>query len=88
MPGTQLVREKVRAGRVRLALVANDLTETGLDKVVPLLEGRNVPYAVRYDRVELGRAVGRSPLAVVGVVDAGFADRLKALLDDERREGF
>lgn len=88
MPGTQFVREKVRAGRVRFALVATDLTETGLDKVVPLLEGRNVPYSVRYDRVELGRAVGRSPLAVVGVVDAGFADRLKALLDDERREGF
>ena len=88
VPGTQLVREKVRAGRVRFALVAADLTETGLDKLVPLMEGRNVPYVVRYDRAELGRAVGRSPLAVVGVVDSGFAERLNALLDGEGREGF
>jgi ribosomal protein L7Ae-like RNA K-turn-binding protein len=86
--GTQLVREKVRSGGVRFALVAADLTETGRDKLVPLLESRNVNYVIRYDRVELGRAVGRSPLAAVGVVDRGFADRLNALLDGEQREGF
>lgn len=85
--GTQFVREQVRSGKVRLALVATDLTETGRDKLLPLLETRNVPFVLRYDRVELGRAVGRSPLAAVGVVDAGFAARLNALLDDERREG-
>ena len=88
MPGTQQVREKIRAGRVRFAVVAADLTETGRDKLVPLLDGRNVPYVVRYDRSELGRAVGRSPLAVVGVVDSGFAERLNALLDGEERDGF
>lgn len=88
VPGTQLVRERVRAGRVRFALVAADLTDTGRDKLLPLLEGRNVPYVVRYDRSELGRAVGRSPLAVVGVVDSGFAERLNALLEGEGREGF
>lgn len=86
--GTQLVREKVRAGRVRFALVAADLTDTGRDKLIPLLESRNVRFVIRYDRVELGRAVGRSPLAAVGVVDSGFADRLNALLDDGERERF
>lgn len=81
--GTQAVREKARAGGVRLALVASDLTATGRDKLVPLLEGREVPYVERYERAELGRAVGKSPLAAVGVVDSGFAERLKALLDEE-----
>ncbi|MFW5951968.1 MAG: L7Ae/L30e/S12e/Gadd45 family ribosomal protein [Gemmatimonadota bacterium] len=81
--GTQPVREKVRTGAVRFALVATDLTPTGRDKLLPLLEGRNVPFVVRYERVELGRAVGKSPLATVGVVDSGFAERLVALLDDE-----
>ena len=73
---------------VRFALVAADLTETGRDKLVPLLDGREVPYVVRFDRNTLGRAVGKSPLAAVGVVDSGFAERLKALLDGEEREGF
>ena len=80
VPGTGQVRDGVRAGRVRFVLVAADLTETGRDKLVPLLEGQGVPYLVRYPRAELGRAVGRSPLAAVGVVDPGLADRLRALL--------
>lgn len=47
---------------------------------MPVVEGRNVPYVVKYTRAELGGAVGRSPLAAVAVTDRGFADRLKALL--------
>jgi ribosomal protein L7Ae-like RNA K-turn-binding protein len=80
VPGTQQVREAVRAGRVRFALVAQDLTATGRDKVVPLLEGREVSYAVGYTRLALGQAVGRGPLAVVGVTDSGLARRLRVLL--------
>ena len=76
-----MVRDGVRAGRVRLALVARDLTETGRDKLVPLLEAREVPHSVKYDKKDLGRAVGKSPLAAVGVVDSGFAERLTALLE-------
>ena len=81
VPGTERVREGVRAGKIRFALVAADLTGTGRDKLVPMLEGRSVPFAERYDRAELGRAVGKSPLAAVGVTDRGFADRLAALLE-------
>lgn len=82
IPGTERVREGVRSGKVRLVVVAADLTGTGRDKLVPMVEGRRVPFVVRYDRVELGRAVGKSPLAAVGVTDRGFADRLSALLGD------
>lgn len=83
VPGTQQVREKVRAGRVRFAIVANDLTPTGRDKLVPLLEGRRVSFAIRYTREELGAAVGRGPLAAVGVTDGNMARRLQTLLSDE-----
>ena len=80
-PGTERVRELVRAGRASFVLVASDLTATGLDKLIPLLEGREVPYVVRYERSMLGAAVGRGPLAAVGVTEPGFAGRLQALLD-------
>lgn len=83
--GTGRVVTGVRGGDVAFALVANDLTETGRAKLIPLLEREAVPHAVRYTRVELGRAVGRSPLAAVGVADAGFGDRLAALLGDGER---
>jgi ribosomal protein L7Ae-like RNA K-turn-binding protein len=80
VPGTQQVRESVRAGRVRFVLVADDLTATGRDKLVPLLEAREVSYMVGYSRAELGDSVGRGPLAAVGVTDAGLARRLRTLL--------
>lgn len=81
MPGTERVQAAVRAGEARLVLIARDLTETGRDKLVPLVQGRDVPHATRFTRAELGAAVGRSALAAVAVTDRGFADRLKALLD-------
>jgi ribosomal protein L7Ae-like RNA K-turn-binding protein len=79
VPGTQLVRESVRAGRVHYVLVADDLTATGMDKLVPMLEAREVSYAMGYSRSVLGDAVGRGPLAAVGITDAGFARRLETL---------
>ncbi len=81
--GTERVREGVREGAVRFVVVAADLTATGREKLVPLLEGRGVPYTVRYDRARLGWAVGRSPRAAVGVEDAGLAARLESLLASE-----
>lgn len=81
VPGTERVRDAVRSDQALLVVVADDLTATGRDKLIPLLEGRNVPHVVRYTRAELGAAVGRGPLAAVAVTQPGFANRLKALLD-------
>lgn len=81
VPGTRQVVDGTRAGRVAFVLVASDLTATGRAKLVPVLEREGVPHAVQYTRAELGRAVGRSPLAAVGIVDPGFGDRLATLLE-------
>lgn len=82
VPGTGRVVAGVRAGEVVFAVVADDLTATGRAKLIPLLEREGVEYAVRFTRAQLGRAVGKSALAAVGVADAGFGDRLAALLGD------
>jgi ribosomal protein L7Ae-like RNA K-turn-binding protein len=82
--GTGQVVDGVRGGRVVFVVVAEDLTSTGRAKLIPLIEREGVRFAVRYTRAELGRAVGKSPLAAVGIADPGFGDRLAALLGDER----
>ena len=81
IPGTERVRESIRSGTACLVLMAEDLTDTGRDKLVPVMEGRGIPHLVRFTRAELGGAVGRGPLAAVAVTDRGIAERLKALLD-------
>jgi len=77
--GTERVRDAVRGGEVLFVIVAADVSDNSLDKLVPLLEKRGVPHVVRFDRAQLGDAVGKAPLSAVGLTDASFAARLKDL---------
>ena len=86
LPGTERVREAVRAGSMRLVIVAADASANSLDKLVPLLEKRRVPHVVRFDRAQLGDAVGKAPLSAVGLTDASFAARLQELIREEQAE--
>ena len=86
VPGTERVREAARAGTLRLAVMAADASENSRGKLLPLLTARGISHVIRYERNELGAAVGRGPLSAVGVLDAALADRLLALLH-ERGDG-
>ncbi|HSJ09144.1 MAG TPA: ribosomal L7Ae/L30e/S12e/Gadd45 family protein [Longimicrobiales bacterium] len=79
VPGTERVRLAARSGELRFAVIAADVSENSLDKLLPTLAARGISHVVRYDRGELGAAVGRGPLSAVGVLDAKLADRLQAL---------
>ncbi|HEX6940153.1 MAG TPA: ribosomal L7Ae/L30e/S12e/Gadd45 family protein [Longimicrobiales bacterium] len=83
VPGTERVREAARGGRLHLALVAADASANAKDKLLPLLEARGVPRLVSGSRAALGAAVGRAPLSAVGVTDASFAGRLRAVIEAE-----
>jgi ribosomal protein L7Ae-like RNA K-turn-binding protein len=82
IPGTDRVREAARAGTLRLAVMASDASENSRGKLLPLLIARGISHVIRFERNELGAAVGRGPLSAVGVVDAALADRLLALMGD------
>ena len=76
--GTDLVRRAVRAGKVRLAIVASDISENTSDKLRPLLEKQGVAVIEGPDRGDLGALVGHGPLRVVGVTEDAFAERMLA----------
>jgi ribosomal protein L7Ae-like RNA K-turn-binding protein len=87
VPGTERVREAARAGTLRLAVVALDASENSRGKLLPLLAARGISHVIRFERNELGAAVGRGPLGAVGVLDAALADRLRVLMGDEDSAG-
>jgi ribosomal protein L7Ae-like RNA K-turn-binding protein len=82
VPGTERVREAARAGTLRLAVMASDASENSRGKLLPLLTARGISHVIRYERNELGAAIGRGPLGAVGVVDTALADRLLTLMHD------
>jgi ribosomal protein L7Ae-like RNA K-turn-binding protein len=74
--GTVSVRQAVREARVHRVFLAEDAAPGQRQKLEPLLQARQVPSHILYSRVELGSAVGRSPVSAVGVTDLKLARRI------------
>ncbi|MEX2182585.1 MAG: ribosomal L7Ae/L30e/S12e/Gadd45 family protein [Gemmatimonadaceae bacterium] len=92
--GVERVRDAVKKGTVRVAVVAADASRHSLDKIVGLLEARHVPTLRVESAGDLGAAVGRETTAVVGVMDAQLAKGIlaavgttAALQSGSRRKG-
>ena len=82
VPGTERVREAARSGKLHFALVASDLSDNSRDKLLPLLDARQIPYAIVSDRDALGGAVGRAPLSALGITEKNLAGRVVRLLEE------
>lgn len=80
VPGTERVRAAASAGQLGYVIVATDASSNAHDKLLPMLERRAVPHAVKYERAVLGLAVGKAGLSAVGVVERGFARKLEELM--------
>lgn len=74
--GTESVRQAVREERVHRVFLAEDAAPGQRQKLEPLLQARSVPSHILFSRVELGSAVGRSPVSAVGITDSKLARRL------------
>ena len=71
--GAERVRLDAMKGAVHLAIVAADVSQHSLNKVVPLLRARRIEMIEWPSAAELGNAVGRESTAAVGIVDQGLA---------------
>jgi ribosomal protein L7Ae-like RNA K-turn-binding protein len=82
IPGTERVREAARSGQLHFALVASDLSDNSRDKLLPLLDARQIPYAIVSDRDALGGAVGRAPLSALGITERKLALRVREIIGE------
>lgn len=74
--GSRAVEESARAGCLKVAVLASDVSANTQKRVRGLLARSRVPVLELGDRNGLGGAVGKGPVAVVGVTDSGLASRL------------
>jgi ribosomal protein L7Ae-like RNA K-turn-binding protein len=82
IPGTDRVREAARSDALHFVLIASDLSDNSRDKLLPLLDARQVPYAIVSDRDALGGAVGRAPLSALGITEKKLARRVQQLIHE------
>jgi ribosomal protein L7Ae-like RNA K-turn-binding protein len=71
--GVDRVREAVKSGAVRVAVVADDASVHSREKVTRLLTARGVTTLRIGSAAALGQAAGKDTTAVIGVVDVQLA---------------
>jgi ribosomal protein L7Ae-like RNA K-turn-binding protein len=81
--GVNQVRRATERGRVRLALVAADVSHNSRDKVLPLLRACRVPVIELPSAARLGAAAGRPSTTAIGVTDAGLAQGIRESVDGQ-----
>lgn len=81
--GTRAVKEAADAGELRLLVLARDATDNALGRLRGALERSGAARLRCGTRADIGEALGRGPVAAVGVTDRSLADRIRTLAPDE-----
>jgi ribosomal protein L7Ae-like RNA K-turn-binding protein len=71
--GVQQARNAMQKGTVVLAIVADDASENGRAKVVPMIDAKRIERIGGVSAEALGDVVGKDATTVVVVLDAALA---------------
>lgn len=82
--GTRAVVEAAAGGELAAVVVARDATDNALDRLSGVLGRADLGAFEGPERGRLGEALGRERLVVVGVTEAGFAEKLAQWLPRHR----
>lgn len=74
--GIKIVREKVWNKEVKLTVIASDITEKNMDKIINDCKQKAVKYVVSENKERLGRIFGKNEISVIGILDENLANSL------------
>lgn len=79
--GEELVVKEIRSGKAKLVLLAEDASKNTEKKISDKCAYYQVPLKRVENRSLLGQAIGKEARVVVAVLDEGFSQKLRTLLD-------
>lgn len=78
--GFDATAEAICRGQVKLLVMATDISQNSLEKISKLIIEHKVPSISVLKSQDLGLALGREQLAIVGLTDSGLADKFTNIL--------
>ncbi len=72
--GTDATRRAIQDGSASLVLLARDASSVQQQKVLRLLEHREMPRVSVGSRADLGAAIGSAPVSAIAITEASFAE--------------
>ncbi|HEY4601595.1 MAG TPA: YlxQ family RNA-binding protein [Cerasibacillus sp.] len=79
--GEEAIIKDIQESRAKLVLLANDTGKQTKKKMTDKCHFYNVPLYVVDDRDTLSKAIGKTDRVAIAILDDGFANKLKTLLD-------
>lgn len=81
--GEELAVKEIQRGNAKLVILSEDASRNTEKKITDKAAFYQVPVRRVQNREILGQAIGKDARVVVAVTDAGFAKKLKMLIDGE-----
>lgn len=72
--------------KVKLLIIAEDISENSMDKMVSAAAAGGIQYRVYGTGEELSKAVGTSGKMTFGILEKGFADSIAREIDQESQD--
>lgn len=81
--GNDQLLEEVARGKVKLLIIAEDVSKNTLAKFLGAVTkfNKEIPAFRFADKYSLGNAIGKPDRALIGIIDEGFAKKLEVMLD-------
>ncbi|ASK63486.1 50S ribosomal protein L7ae [Virgibacillus phasianinus] len=82
--GEEVVKD-IKKNRAKLVLLASDTGPQTRKKITDKCRTYEVPLRIVDDKEILSNAIGKSERVAIAILDAGFAAKIKSLLDNSIR---
>lgn len=82
LEGYNRCEEYISKDKVELVIISEDCSNNTRDKFVGYCEKKNIPYINGLTKQDLGNAVGRVEINILGVIDKNMSERLLVLWNE------
>ena len=77
--GDDTTLSDLKKGKIKLIIIANDASENTKKLFKDKSEYRDVPYIIDFTKEELGKSIGKSGRAVIGIKNDQFATKINEI---------
>ncbi|MDC3414101.1 YlxQ family RNA-binding protein [Aquibacillus sp. 3ASR75-11] len=83
--GEENIVKDIQRQKAKIVLLANDTGKQTRKKLSDKCQFYNVPFYVVDDRDTISQAIGKSGRVAIAILDDGFANKIKLILDESIR---
>lgn len=80
--GTNACAVSIKHRKVKLVIIAGDISENSEEKILRICENGKVPYIKILDRDTISAAVGKDNKTVLGIVDDNFSKKILEYVEE------